>query len=211
MGWQCQECTRYWGRRHKEACPLCKCRQEGCPLCLLRLLVPIGPRRTILAFTGNTRPVIPLPKHRSLCAYGTARNCRCPHCRGPLRSPYSDSMIFVRLRRQHGHGRRVAARWVYLLSAAVAMQPEHGCLSGLLIAANVGRSPHVRLVTSMEFIRLTRDLQWEWVWRWLIAVFLQYVQHRCELPGLKNTARSAWSEIFIIPTAVYEADSGDSW
>ena len=170
MAWQCQECTRYWGRRHNEGCLLCNCRRmqlRGCSLCLLRLLADIEPRMTIIAFTGNTRPVIPLPKHHSLCAYGTARNCRCPHCRGPLRgplmSPYSDSMIFVRLRRQHGHGRRVAARWVYLLSAAVAMQPEHGCLSGLLIAANVGRGPHVRFVRSMEFLGLTRDFEWEWV------------------------------------------------
>ena len=179
MARQCRVCTRYWGRKHS-ACPPCKFRK----LCLLRVLSHAeDPCMMILAFAST-----PLRKHYSLCYTGTLRNCRCENCRGPSLSEMTGGTmvvqlsvdpIFQKLRRQCGHGRRIAARWVYLLAGAVAMRPDHGRLSGLLIADGVGRGPHVFLFNSSPFLRLPRRTEVPyWVWRWCAALFLEYVQDR---------------------------------
>ena len=88
------------------------------------------------------------------------------------------------------------AGWLYLLAGVVAMQPDYGCLTGLLIAANVGRGPHVGLLRSPGFRRLTRHVDLPiWVWRWFTALFLHYVRDRaaCETRGLWGTAVEQWT------------------
>ena len=186
---------------------------ENVFFCLLKFIKAVRPRRTIIAFINQ--PVQHLPLYCTLCRYGTSRNCRCFRCRGPQwEGPgydgqmklelHSDDILMRRLTTAIGmfiikpqrHRRKKAARWLYLLAGVVAMQPDHGCLTGLLIAANVGRGPHVGLLRSPGFRRLTRHVdQPIWVWRWFTALFLHYVRDRaaCETRGLWGTAVEQWT------------------
>ena len=215
--WQCPECMRFWGHCHRSVgCPLCKCRGlrlKMTSLCLLKLIKAVRPRRTIIAFINQ--PVQHLLLYCTLCRYGTSRNCRCFLCRGPQwEGPgydgqmklelHSDDILMRRLTTANGmfiikpqrHRRKKAARWLYLLAGVVAMQPDYGCLTGLLIAANVGRGPHVGLLRSPGFRRLTRHVDLPiWVWRWFTALFLHYVRDRatCETRGLWGTAVEQWT------------------
>ena len=185
MAWRCDCCTRYWGYCHK-----------GCPLCKLRLAVRIFLRRMIpdtvvreliLHFVGSKATVKKLPL-ASLCSLGSPRNCRCHHCRSPAGHFYDDP-IMQHLARKAGRGRAFASRWVHLLSGTVALRAGHGILHGMLLAADCGRGPHVRFLRSPMPKLLCEDIR-PWVWRWLTALFLQYVEDRCDLRGLLGTASS---------------------
>ena len=190
MAWRCDGCTRYWGHCRK-ACPLCNARVVVRML-LRRSLPAIATRELIHDFLGSKGNVRPLPK-RSLCRLGTARNCRCNHCRIPAER--QDDRILHRLARK-SRGRAAAARWVHLLSGTVALRAGHGILHGMLIAAGCGRGPHVSLLSSRVPRLLSNDVR-PWVWRWLTAVFLQYVKDRCDLRGLLGTAASVLPNISI--------------
>ena len=192
MAWRCDGCTRYWGHCRK-ACPLCNARVVVRML-LRRSLPAIATRELIHDFLGSKGNVRPLPK-RSLCLLGTARNCRCNHCRIPAER--QDDRILHRLARKCGRGRAVAARWVHLLSGTVALRAGHGILHGMLIAAGCGRGPHVSLLSSRVPRLLSNDVR-PWVWRWLTAVFLQYVKDRCDMRGLLGTAASVLLNISIV-------------
>ena len=192
MAWRCDCCTRYWGYCHK-----------GCPLCKLRLAVRIFLRRMIpdtvvreliLHFIGSKATVKKLPL-TSLCFLGTPRNCRCNRCRNPT-VYFNDDPILRRLARKTGRGRAIASRWVYLLSGIVALRAGHGILHGMLLAANCGRGPHVRFLMSPMPKRLCEDIR-PWVWRWLTALFLQYVEDRSDLRSLLGTATSVLFNISI--------------
>ena len=194
MAWQCEGCTRYWGRRHN-ICPLCdgrKLRLDVASLCLLQELSPFYLRRLILEFAGSKLRVLPLPKHCSLCRFGTNLNCRCEKCRCPVQTGgmyLSSDRIFLHLQRRHGHRRLLAARWVHLLSAVVATKPEHSSLNSLLIAAKLGHGPHVGLLNSMDFVRLIRHVRVQnWVWRWFAALFVEYAQSRAGARCLLDVA-----------------------
>ena len=69
-------------------------------------------------------------------------------------------------------------------------------MNGMLIAAGCGRGPHVRFLTSCAPELLRNDVR-PWVWRWLTALFLQYVEDRCDLRGLLGTASSVLLNISI--------------
>ena len=191
MAWRCDGCTRCWGY----------CR-KGCPLCKLRLAVRMILRRRIreavareliLDFVGSKASVAPLPR-RSLCFLGSPRNCRCNGCRTP--AGRRDDRILQRLARKAGRGRAFAARWVHLLSGTVALRAGHGILHGMLLAADCGRGPHVSFLRSRVPELLCNDIR-PWVWRWLTALFLQYVEDRCDLRGLLGTASSVLLNISI--------------
>ena len=83
-----------------------------------------------------------------------------------------------------------------MLSGTVALRAGHGILHGMLIAAGCGRGPHVSLVSSRVPVLLSNDVR-PWVWRWLTALFLQYMKYRCDLRGLLGTASSVLLDISI--------------
>ena len=150
-------------------------------------------RELILDFVGSKETVAPLPR-RSLCFLGSPRNCRCSGCRTP--AGRRDDRILQRLARKAGRGRAFASRWVHLLSGTVALRAGHGILHGMLLAADCGRGPHVRFLTSCAPQLLRNDIA-PWVWRWLTALFLQYVEDRCDLRGLLGTVSSVLLDISI--------------
>ena len=192
--WRCERCTRYWGRCHK-VCPLCKLRLDE-RIILRRKIQEAGVEKRILDFVGSYSQVHPLGNRRMLCDVGTFRNCRCKRCRLPkeLVSPYD--RLLDHLARKNGRGRAQAARWVHLLSSMVALHRYHGILHGMLLAADCGRGPHVSFLRSRVPELLCNDIR-PWVWRWLTALFLQYVEDRCDLRGLLGTASSVLLNISI--------------
>ena len=90
----------------------------------------------------------------------------------------------------------MAARWVHLLSGAVAREPAHGVLHGLLLAAGCGRGPHVKFLRSC-LPELASTALTNWVGTWMTAVFLQYVSERGELRALLGTASAVLLSIDI--------------
>ena len=83
-----------------------------------------------------------------------------------------------------------------MLSGTVALEGDHGILNGMLIAAGCGGGPHVSLLSLRVPALVSTDVR-PWVWRWLTAVFLQYVKDRCDLRGLLGTAASVLLNINI--------------
>ena len=78
----------------------------------------------------------------------------------------------------------MAARWVLLLSRAVAAASgSHAKLEGLLIAVRCGAGPRTRF---LELLECCSDSMWgvfrkppsQGSVRWLMALFLQYIQER---------------------------------
>ena len=185
MAWRCDVCTRYWGYCHN-GCPLCKLRL-AVRMMLLRKIPDAVARKLILNFVGSNATVMKLPL-TSLCSLGTPRNCRCNRCRNPI-AYFHDDPIMLQLAHKGRRRRSIASRWVYLLSGTVALKASHGILHGMLLAANCGRGPHVRFLMSPMPKRLCEDIR-PWVWRWLTALFLQYVNDRSDLRGLLGTATS---------------------
>ena len=123
-----------------------------------------------------------LRKGYSLCWKGTNHNCRCHRCQRPARSeeePIEKDDDILKHRGRKGPRRRVkAARWIHFLSGAVALSGNHGTLHGMLIAAECGRGPLARSLRSRSLWRYAGGIsRWTpWVWRWIIAIFLQYVR-----------------------------------
>ena len=177
MAWRCDGCKRYWGY----------CKMRLALLMILRKRIPDAVAlELILDFVGSKATVSPLPR-RSPCFSGGPRNCRCNGCRTP--DGRRDDRILQRLARKAGRGRAFASRWVHLLSGTVALRAGHGILHGMLLAADCGRGPHVSFLRSRVPELLCNDIR-PWVWRWLTALFLQYVDDRCGLKGLLGTASS---------------------
>ena len=83
----------------------------------------------------------------------------------------------------------MAARWVHLLNGTVALQPDHGILHGVLLAAGCGRGPRVRCLRSCAPEILSNDIT-GWVWYWLTALFLQHVKGRSDLRSMLGAAAS---------------------
>ena len=186
MVWRCHGCQRYWGHCRK-ACPLCNTRLLVRML-LRRKVTELGARKLMLHFLWKRASVRLVPRG-SLCYFGTPRNCRCNACREPPPVGHRDDRILGRLARKQGRGRAVASRWVHLLSGKVALQADDGILHGMLIAAGCGRGPHVALLRTRVPNLLGSRVR-EWVWRWLVAVFLEYVKDRSDFRSLLGTAAS---------------------
>ena len=192
MAWRCASCSRYWGRCRK-ACPLCNARMVA--RMLLRRKLPAATAIELIHdFAGLKGRVHVLPKG-PLCSLGTARSCRCNfRCRRPT-DRCGDDFIFDRLARNCGRGRAVAARWVHVLSGAVARQGDHGVLHGMFITANCGRGAHVELFRRTQIPRILSAEVPLWVWRWFIALFSQYTRDRPDLRSLIGTAASVFFPI----------------
>ena len=186
MPWRCSACGRYWGRC-RARCPLCSGR-VCVRMALRRLMTDADARARVLQFLGA---VIPLPG-TSLCRVGTARNCRCHVCRAPRRHDgHLEDRVMARLATAYGRGRAIPARWVHLLSGIVAKHPNHGTLTGLLIVVGCGRGPHATMLNHGKVMALYSRLVRPWVWRWMVAAFMPYVQDRGTFRELLGSTLSA--------------------
>ena len=65
MAWQCAECSRFWGHRHKR-CPLCELR-VALRMVLRRCIGDVAARVHILGFIGTAQTVLALPRGQSMC------------------------------------------------------------------------------------------------------------------------------------------------
>ena len=79
----------------------------------------------------------------------------------------------------------------------VAWVPGHGVLHGLLLAAECGRGPQVRFLTSC-LPELVSHTVAPWVWTWMAALFLQYMGERASLRAMLGTASSVLLRISIV-------------
>ena len=173
MAWECQTCTRWWGRS-RSYCPLCnevKRRQR----CVARLL----PDQYLCRFIGSFLQfyIAPLVK-ASMCRVGTALNCRCAKCKhGP-----GHTHIVLSLSRKCNRGRATAARWIHLLTYLVRHcdQGTHNVLHGLLLCLDYGRRDSTYSIDNSKmfdrpyigFMRQPAGLLW------FLALFLQYTPCR---------------------------------
>ena len=198
MAWRCEECTRYWGRCHVQ-CPLCQVRMTT-RMALHRRVSDVTIRRMVLDYMGSRPRVLPI-RQCSQCWYGTAKSCRCLHCRAPLADNGVNANLLLRLGRKNGRGRAIAARWVYLLSGVVSTTTPipggHGILEGMFLAADISRGPHVRFIEANVPAKIFRrrdphPLAWRGnrVWRWFTALFLQCLSDRSDFRGLLGSVAS---------------------
>ena len=200
MAWHCQECLRYWGRRHRR-CPLCQVRMTT-RMALHQRFSDMAICRRVLDYMGSRPRVLPLRKC-SQCQYGTAKSCRCLRCKAPLEgNGISSWNIMLRLSRKNGRGRAIAARWVYLLSGVVvsttsASTPGHAALKGMFLAADVSRGPHARFIEANVPAKIFRRSdprplaqRGNRPWRWFTALFLHDLSDRSDFRGLLGSVES---------------------
>ena len=181
-------------------CPLCRVHMTTRMALTRRIPHDMSIHRRVLDYMGSRPRVLPI-RQCSQCWRGTAKSCRCLRCRAPLADSWRAWSLLARLGRKNGRGRAIAARWVYLLSGVVSATTPvpggHGVLEGMFMAADISRGPHVRLIEANVPAKIfmrgdPRPLAFRGnrPWRWLAALFLQYLSDRSDFRGLLGSVTS---------------------